>query len=575
MTRREALKTLKQSTRHSESWSVAILLAAGILMGAPSLGRSQTIPDAGVLQQQPQQHIEQERRERLPAQAPSPAPVPPTHEPSPQAETVWVNDYRFEGNTLLTDEQLQSVVAPYAGRRADLTLLREAAAAVADRYRKAEWIVRAYLPQQDVSNGHILIAIVEAKVGDVALDDPPPTRVRPEHVLGAVQRSLTPGQYLNTTALDRGLLLAGDLAGVRVSGALEAGAQPGETNVHVTAANQRPVHGELSVNNGGLRATGPIQGLANVRIESPFHRGDRLALTGMFSEGSQYGRVGYTRPVGYDGWQVGASASWLGYNLVAPEFASLNATGNAQSLGLEALYPVIRARNYNLQWLMNYDYRRFSNHAANVQQSNYQIHEGTVGMSGNWFEEVLGTPGVTSGSLSVVTGQVDQGNRQVGENPSVAGAFTKLRWYVSRQQQLIPWLSLFGSFLGQKAFSTMDSAERFYLGGPQNVRAFPVNEASGSTGWLATAEVRGQLPWGFDLTGFFDTGYVENSASIGPSYSLKGGGFSVSWHSPWGIALNATWAHRLGDNPNPTATGKDQDGSFMRDRVWLSASYAF
>lgn len=107
------------------------------------------------------------------------------------------------------------------------------------------------------------------------------------------------------------------------------------------------------------------------------------------------------------------------------------------------------------------------------------------------------------------------------------------------------------------------------------MRAFPVNEASGSTGWLATAEVRGQLPWGFDLTGFFDTGYVENSATIGPSYTLKGGGFSVSWHSPWGIALNATWAHRLGDNPNPTATGKDQDGSFMRDRVWLSASYAF
>ncbi|MCS6317757.1 MAG: ShlB/FhaC/HecB family hemolysin secretion/activation protein, partial [Nitrospira sp.] len=517
MTRREGSKRLKPSTRHSEPWSVAILLAAGMLMAVPSLGRSQTIPDAGVLQQQPQQQIEQERRERLPAQAPSPAPVPPIHEPSPQAETVWVNDYRFEGNTLLTDEQLQSVVAPYAGRRADLTLLREAAAAVADRYRKAEWIVRTYLPQQDVSDGHILIAIVEAKVGDVALDDPPPTRVRPEHVLGPVQRSLTPGQYLNTTALDRGILLAGDLAGVRVSGALEAGAQPGQTNVHVTAADQPPVHGELSVNNGGLRATGPIQGLANLRIESPFHRGDRLALTGMFSEGSQYGRVGYTRPVGYDGWQVGANASWLSYDLVASEFASLNATGNAQSLGLEALYPVIRARNYNLQWLMNYDYRRFSNHAASVQQSNYQIHEGTVGMSGNWFEEVLGTPGVTSGSLSVVTGQVDQGSHQIGENPAVAGAFTKLRWYVSRQQQLIPWLSLFGSFLGQKAFSTMDSAERFYLGGPQNLRAFPVNETSGSTGWLATAEVRGQLPWGFDLTGFFDTGYVENSAAIGPS----------------------------------------------------------
>jgi len=528
-----------------------------------------------VLQQQPQQQIEQERRERLPSQTPSLVPESSPQESSPEAETVWVSDYRFEGNTLLSDAQLQSVVAPYVGRRAGLSVLREVAAAVSDRYRKAGWHVRAYLPQQDVSGGHILIALVEARVGEVLLDGDPPTRVSPEHVLGPIQRRLPADHFLSTTALDRGLLLADDLAGVRVAGALEAGAQPGQTNVRVTTADAPLVHGDVSVNNAGLRATGHTQGIANLRIDSPFHRGDRLSLTGMFSAGSQYGRVGYQRPVGYDGWQVGASASWLFYDLVVPEFESLNAMGHTQNIGLDALYPIIRARNYNVQWLLNYDYRRFSNDALDVRQSNYQIHEGTVGLTGNWFEEALGTPGATFGSFSVVAGTVDQGGRQVGENPAVAGSFTKIRWYMSRQQQLIPWLSLFGSFLGQKAFSTMDSAERFYLGGPQGLRAYPVNEASGSTGWLATAEVRGHLPWGFGLTGFFDAGHVDNPTTIGPSYTLKGGGFSISWHSSWGMALNATWAHRLGDNPHQTATGKDQDGSLIRDRFWLSASYAF
>ncbi len=558
-----------------ESGFVVSLVIIGCLIDSPSVSRAQTVPDAGVMQQQPQQQIEQERRERLPSQTPGLVPETTPQEPSPEAETVWVSDYRFEGNTLLTDAQLQSVVAPYAGRRAGLGVLREAAAAVSERYQKAGWLVRVYLPQQDVSGGHILIAIVEGRVGDVMLDGDPPTRVSPEHVLGPIQRQLPADRFLGMTALDRGLLLADDLAGVRVTGALEAGAQPGQTNVRVTAANAPLVHGDFSVNNAGLRATGHTQGLANLRIDSPFHRGDRLSLTGMFSEGSQYGRVGYQRPVGYDGWLVGVSASWLFYDLVASEFESLNAKGHTQSVGLDALYPIIRARNYNVQWLLNYDYRRFSNDALNVRQSNYQIHEGTVGLTGNWFEEALGTPGATFGSFSVVAGTVDQGGRQVGENPAVAGSFTKIRWYMSRQQQLIPWLSLFGSFLGQKGFGTMDSAERFYLGGPQGLRAYPLNEASGSTGWLTTAEVRGHLPWGFGLTGFFDAGHVDNPAIVGPSYTLKGGGFTLSWHSALGFALSATWAHRLGDNPHQTATGKDQDGSLIRDRFWLSASYAF
>lgn len=564
-----------RSIRHHELWLSLIGLAAGILIGVPSVSRAQTIPDAGVLQQQPQQQIEEERRERLPSQAPSLTPEPSPSEPSPEAETVWVTGYRFEGNTRLTDEQLQAVVAPYVGRRADLTLLREAAAAVTDRYRNAGWIVRTYLPQQDVSGGHILIAIMEATVGEVMLDGDPPTRVTPEHVLGPIRHRLPSGQHLSTTALDRGLLLADDLAGVRVSGALEAGAQSGQTNVRVMAADKPFVHGDVTVNNGGMRATGSIQGLASLRIESPFHRGDRLALTGMFSEGSQYGRVGYTRPVGYSGWQVGASASWLFYDLVASEFDPLQAKGNIQNLGVEAFYPVIRARNYNVQWLLNYDYRRFSNDAVAVRQSNYQIHEGAMGLAGNWFDELLGAPGGTFGSLHVVAGQVEQGGRQIGENPSVAGAFTKLRWYLSRQQQVVSWFSLFGSFLGQKAFGTMDTAERLYLGGPQGLRAYPVNEASGSTGWLATAEMRGHLPWGFGLTGFFDAGHVENPAAVGPSYTLKGGGLTLSWRNSLGLALSATWAHRLGENPHPTAIGLDQDGSLHRNHVWFTASYLF
>ncbi|ULA65791.1 MAG: Peptide transporter [Nitrospira sp.] len=543
------------------------------LMAAASFG--QTIPDAGVLQQREQRQIEQERRESVPGQAPTPAPGTSPNEPAEGAVTVFVSGYRFEGNTLVPEEELRQVVASYADRQVDLVLLQRAAAVVAEHYRQRGWIVRTYLPQQDVTGGNILINIIEAMVGEVSLEGMPPTRVKPEHVLGMVREQLHSDEPLSTKALDRGLLLADDLVGVQSSGALAPGERLGQTNVLVTAKDDPPLQGDLIVNNGGQRATGAMQGIAEVRVESPFKRGDRLSLTGVFSEGSQYGRVGYTRPVGYDGWQIGVNASWLSYRLITPEFTALNVNGDAQSVGIGALYPLIRARNYNLQWLMNYDYRRFNNQALNVTRSNYRINEGTVGFAGNWFEELLGTSGATFGSLNLIVGEVGQGAHDVGENSGIAGTFSKIRWYVSRQQQMISGLSIFGAFTGQKAFSTMDSAEKFYLGGPQGLRAYPVNEASGSTGWLATGELRGSLPWGVGLAGFFDAGWVSNPANSGQSYSLKGGGLTLSWRAPLGITLDATWAHRLGDNPNPTATGQDQDGSLTRNRFWFSVHYAF
>ncbi len=59
------------------------------------------------------------------------------------------------------------------------------------------------------------------------------------------------------------------------------------------------------------------------------------------------------------------------------------------------------------------------------------------------------------------------------------------------------------------------------------------------------------------------------------NYSLKGYGLSLGWQTSFGVNLKATWAHRIGDNPNPTNTGTDQHGSLNKNRLWLSASLHF
>jgi hypothetical protein len=45
--------------------------------------------------------------------------------------------------------------------------------------------------------------------------------------------------------------------------------------------------------------------------------------------------------------------------------------------------------------------------------------------------------------------------------------------------------------------------------------------------------------------------------------------------SSFGLNFKATLARRIGDNPNPTPAGDDQDGSLVKNRIWLQVSMPF
>ena len=452
-----------------------------VLLSAAGLAQAQVTPDAGSLLQQ----IEKNRPPPLPQKSPQdlqPAPAPLQNLPG---VAVTVTEFRFQGNRLIGSDVLRQAVAPFVGRPLTFQELQNAALAVADAYRQQGWIVRAYLPRQEIDGGIVTIQIVEALFGGARSSSGEPARMALGRIIPYVASAQATGAPLNAEALDRALLIIDDLPGVGASGNLAAGEQDNETLLVMKLTDEPLFSGDAGVDNTGTRSTGAPRATANLALSSPLRIGDQAIANLIHSEGSDYGRVAYSIPVGTDGWRVGASASHLKYRLVADEFAALHAKGSSSTAGLDASYPLLRSRLRNLFLQLNYDNKRFDNQANGLTNSHYQIDGWTFGLSGNLFDN-LGGGGANTASISVLRGKTDLDGspNQLADaaGPRAGRGFTKLRYSASRQQAVTESVSLFAALSGQDANRNLDSSEKFYLGGNYGVRAYPASEAGGTNG---------------------------------------------------------------------------------------------
>ncbi len=424
---------------------------AGTLIGLTIAGMAtaQTPPNAGSLLQQ----IERERQPVLPGRVVPEKPATPEPLKALSGPTVTVKTFRFVGNTLVGEQQLAAALSGYVGQTLDFRQLQIVVGKVTRIYREAGWIVRAYLPQQDIQDGVVTIQIVEAVFGGTRLEGAPAKRMSFEQIERIVSAQQKTGELLYADAIDRALLLAGDLPGVNATGGLRGGAKSGETDLVIRMSDGPAATSDVTVDNTGSRATGPLRLAINATANSLAGLGDALAGTAVHTQGSDYLRLGATLPVGGDGWRIGANTSAMNYQVVTAEFAGLNVKGTSGTLGLEASYPVIRSKLKNLYFNAAFDRKNFDNQSAGAVISHYDTQALTLGLSGNLFDNLFGG-GNNSASLSLVNGNVNLNGspNQAADalTAHAAGNYTKLRYNASRQQVLTPELAIYLAASGQR-----------------------------------------------------------------------------------------------------------------------------
>jgi hemolysin activation/secretion protein len=517
--------------------------------------------------------LRQTERGLVPA-VPSPGVQPPASGPArvakPSDATVQVRGFKLVGHTLLSTEQLLKALAPFTDRVMTLAQLKDAADGVTTTYREAGWMVRAFLPQQEIKDGIVTIQIIEAIFGGASVQGDDPRRIEASRLVRMAQSQLESGKPLNARRLDRVLLLLDDLPGVGVSGHLVPGQREGETNLVLVATDDKLFTGSTSVDNQGSLRTGSDRLSVNLAVNGPARMGDALAINAMKTQGVDYQRLAYTLPAGGDGWRWGVHLSNLNYRVVAEEFASLNPNGAATTVGWDLSYPLLRSLVQNINLAFSYDDKRFDNSINSVTTS-YGIKAYNASLS--WQQmDGWGGGGSSSASTTLTTGQ------KTNEDSSYA----KLNISLGRLQKLSPGFSLSANFSAQASNVNLDSSEKLYLGGATSVRAYPTGEAGGSMGHTLSLELRQRFDNGLTWAVFYDHGRVQanvdnnlSTAASPSAWYLQGAGLSLGWQSKKGVDIKASVAQRMGDNPAPQSNGTDNDGTLRLNRAWLVASVAF
>jgi hemolysin activation/secretion protein len=536
---------------------------------------AQAPPDAG--------RILQETRpspERAPAVTIPPilAPTPPrTAVPAVSGDVrVQVTHFEFTGNSALSADILKAVVAPWAGRSLDFGELIQAVEAIEARYKQAGYfLAQAYLPPQKIKDGAIEIAISEGRMGEARLEGE--SRVAGDVLYRYLDR-LHKGEALTLSVLERQILLINELAGGRASLDLQAGEEPGSTDIVLAQQPEALVAGRLEANNHGSPSTGEKRLSLNLNANSPLNLGERLtasALTTDTGKLASYNLRGEL-PVGGDGWRLSAGASRAEYSL-GGAFSSLQASGQADSWRVGAAYPLIRSRATNLKFQLEADQSRLADkfRAANTE-TDKRSRGLTASASGDWLDEFMGG-GSSRADLALRAGYLSLDPAAAAldappAGPGAAGRFNKATFSAQRQQTVSRDLSLQVNLTWQLAGKNLDSSEKLILGGPTTLPGYATGEASGDSGTLAKLALRWQALPQLALTAFTDYGRLQLAHDPLPAVTknhkrLSDAGLGADWLIGKGFSASAILAWAGKEVPNPA----DND----KPRLWFNLAYAW
>ncbi len=480
-----------------------------------------------------------------------------------------IKGFRVVGLTVAEPEEFASDLGPFIGTEKRFQDLLDAAAAIKRNLAGLGFFLAdVVVPEQKILDGIVELRVLEGRLGKVRLEVDPAARIDRD-LLQSYIGSLEEGGLIRTTDVERALFQIHDLRGIVATSSFAPGAVTGTADLTIRVAAAKKFDGNLDFDANGSIYTGLHRAGAGIDANGLFGRGEIISVraSNAIDGNLRFARASVLIPIGPWGTKIGGAISDLNYRLGTPSFEALKVNGAAYVTSLTAIHPFIRSRNTNLLLIAQSDKREFYDISLASGDENRKASDvNSLALSGD-FRDRLGGGGINVFNIAYTLGDLKFGIAakeladQGAGGRKLKGLFGKTNLTLSRLQAIDERLALYASYSQQFTNKNLDPSEKFSLGGPNAVRAYPQGEGAGDEGYFGQIELRYRLPVEEDLpgsmvlAGFYDFGRsvlikkptTADLTGATPAALLRriaGPGIGVNWEVPNDWYLRATMAFR-------------------------------
>lgn len=414
------------------------------------------------------------------------------HAPIPGAEAVrfTLNKVIITGNTVFTNEQLQTVFASSLHKTISVADLQTLVQKITTDYREKGYILsRALLPPQEIKDGTVRIEIIEGFISTVSVTGKP---AGARKLIEEYGQHITQSRPLKLADMQRAMLLMNDLPGITVKAIIIPSKTTPDAADLTLVADYNLLSAAIEQDNYSTRFLGPIESSLALSVNSIFAGGDvtggNATVTSKVSE-MQYYNLYHTQPLTSDGlsYTIGTS-----YTATQPQFllAPVEIVGLSASFYGNLTYALIRSREQNLFLHALANYQNVTSTILGFPLYQDRVRSLTFGGTYETSDRWNGSDNM---GLDLVQGFPILGAAMHAEQsrPEGRAQYTRMMLNISRlQQPFYKRLSLFTALSGQYSFQPLLATEQFSIGGPIYGRGYGPSEIVGDEGLAGKVELR-------------------------------------------------------------------------------------
>lgn len=497
-------------------------------------------------------------------------------------------EYDVEGNTRLSDLDIERAITPFLGEDKTLRDVEAARMTLEKAYHDAGYLtVVVSIPEQKVDEGNVVLNVVEGRVDRLRI------KGAEYHLSSTIKQSLPelaqgsipyfPKVQTDLDALNR----SPDLKATPV---LKAGRTPGTVDITLEVDDQLPLHGNLELNDRQSPGTRPLRLSGSVRYDNLWQLGHSIGLFAQTApeaiDQSKVLSANYVLPLNAKGNALVLYAVHASSNVPGPT----SLLSNSDIAGLRFALPLTGTPDYGHSLSLGMDYKNIHSVEAQIGNSLSTVLQPAI----SYVPLVAAYSGATGSSSSSTS--IDStltlglrgllGNHDAdfaAKRPGASAQYASLRMGLKHTESFSSWTAS-GRVDVQMSSGMLLPNEQYAAGGVDSVRGYLESEQTGDRAYRFSMEIRtpsvqlGSGTWPLRLTGvgFFDAARLtslqydpSNLSALAPiNYTLRGTGLGLRMIGPKGLSFDIDLATALTDGGTGSNNTKAGDYRIHSRLIW-------